>query len=55
MTWNIAETNYDLALLERQRGNVELADQHYQTAHQIFQQLGAAKDLEKIETEWNTN
>jgi tetratricopeptide (TPR) repeat protein len=54
MTWSIAETNYDLARLERKRGNTELAQQHYDTAHQIFQQLGAAKDLEKIDREWHS-
>jgi len=53
MTWHIAETNYDLARLERSRGNTEVAQQHYDTAHQIFQQLGAAKDLEKIDREWH--
>ena len=53
MTWHIAETNYDLARLERKRGNTEVAQQHYDTAHQIFQQLGAAKDLETIEKEWH--
>ncbi len=52
MTWHIAEANYDLAQLERRRGNPELAQQHYDTAHQIFQQLGAAKELERIEQEW---
>ncbi|OUL21972.1 hypothetical protein BV372_31080 [Nostoc sp. T09] len=55
MTWHIAEANYELAVLERKRGNLELAQQHYQTAHQLFQQLGAAKDLEEIEKEWNAN
>jgi len=53
MTWYIAEVNYDLARLERKRGNTEVAQQHYDTAHQIFQQLGAAKDLEKIDREWH--
>jgi len=53
MTWHIAETNYDLARLERKRGNTEVAQQHYDTAHQIFQQLGAAKDLERIDREWH--
>jgi hypothetical protein len=53
MTWHITETNYRLFQLESQRGNTELAEQHYNTAHQIFQQLGAAKDLEKIEPEWH--
>ena len=49
----VAEANYDLARLHRQRGNTEVAQQHYDTAHGIFQQLGAAKDLEKIEKEWH--
>jgi len=53
ITWHIAETNYDLARLQRKRGNTEVAQQHYDTAHQIFQQLGAAKDLEKIDREWH--
>ncbi|MEH2237987.1 tetratricopeptide repeat protein [Nostoc sp.] len=52
MTHLIAGVNYDLAWLERKRSNTELAQQHYNTAHQIFQQLDAAKDLEKIEREW---
>jgi tetratricopeptide (TPR) repeat protein len=55
MSWNIAETNYDLAQLYRQGNNPELAQQHYNTAHQIFQQFGAAKDLEKIEREWESD
>ncbi|MEG3847507.1 tetratricopeptide repeat protein [Microcoleus sp. herbarium19] len=54
MAWNIAEANYDLARLHRKRGNTELAQQHYDTAHQIFQQLGAGKDVEKIEKEWHS-
>jgi RNA polymerase-interacting CarD/CdnL/TRCF family regulator len=54
MTWHIAEVNYDLARLERKRGNTEVAQQHYDTAHQIFQQLGAAKDLERIDREWHS-
>jgi tetratricopeptide (TPR) repeat protein len=53
MSYEIAEANYDLARLERQRNNPELAQQHYNSAHQIFKQLGAAKDLEKIEREWH--
>ncbi len=53
MTWHIAEANYCFAQLHRQRGNTEVAQQHYDTAHQIFQQLGAAKDVEKIEREWH--
>ncbi|MCT7969969.1 tetratricopeptide repeat protein [Laspinema sp. D1] len=53
MTWHIAEANFDLAQLWRKRGNEEIAQEHYQKSHQIFQQLGAAKDLERIEREWN--
>ncbi|MDQ2099281.1 MAG: tetratricopeptide repeat protein [Tychonema bourrellyi B0820] len=51
----IAEANYDLARLHRQRGNTVVAQQHYDTAHGIFQQLGAAKDLERIEKEWHNS
>ena len=54
MTWHIAEVNYCFARLERKRGNTEVAQQHYDTAHQIFQQLGAAKDVERIEKEWHS-
>jgi len=54
MTWHIAEVNYYLARLERKRGNTEVAQQHYDTAHQILQQLGAAKDLERIDREWHS-
>jgi hypothetical protein len=53
MIWHIAETNYDLAQLYRAKANPQLAQQHYTTAHQLFTQLGAMKDLEKIEQEWN--
>ncbi|MEG5172762.1 tetratricopeptide repeat protein [Microcoleus sp. B3-D7] len=53
-TWHIAEFNYYFARLERKRGNTEVAQQHYDTAHQIFQQLGAAKDLERIDREWHS-
>jgi tetratricopeptide (TPR) repeat protein len=55
MSYEIAEANYDLARLERKRNNPELAQQYYNTAHQIFQQLGAAKDLEKIDREWESD
>jgi len=53
MTWHIAEANFDLAQLWRKRGNEAIAQQHYQKSHQIFQQLGAIKDLEQIEQEFN--
>ena len=50
----IAEGNFDFALLEKQRGNLTLAQQYYDQAKTIYQQLGAVKDLENIETEWNS-
>ena len=53
MTQKIAETNFDLAQLWRQLGNEEIAQQHYQKSHQLYQKLGAMKDLERIEREWN--
>jgi Tfp pilus assembly protein PilF len=53
MTDSIAETNWDLAQLYRAENNPDLAQQHYNTAHQLYSQLGAAKDLEKIEQDWN--
>ena len=54
MTWHIAEANFDLALLYRKQQNPDRdrAPKHYTTAHQIYSQLGAAKDLERIEKEW---
>jgi len=53
MTWHIAETNYNLAWLERKRGNTPLAQHYYATAHQTFEQIFATRDLERIEQEWN--
>ncbi|MBZ8178687.1 tetratricopeptide repeat protein [Oscillatoria salina] len=49
----VAECTFRLAQVWRKRGNEEVAEEHYHTAYQIYQQLGAAKDLEKIEKEWN--
>jgi tetratricopeptide (TPR) repeat protein len=53
MTYSIAEINWDLAQLYRQRNTLELAQHHYETAHQLFTQLGAKKDIERIEREWD--
>jgi len=47
--------HYDLAQLYRKRNNPELAQQYYNSAHQIFQQLGATKNLEKIDREWESD
>ncbi|MBD2327322.1 tetratricopeptide repeat protein [Alkalinema sp. FACHB-956] len=51
MTDSIAETHWDLAQLYHAKNNPKLAHQHYTTAHQLYSQLGAIKDLEKIEAE----
>jgi hypothetical protein len=48
----MAHSNYDLAQLYRATDNSTLAQQHYQTAHQLFTQIGAKKEVEKIEKEW---
>jgi tetratricopeptide (TPR) repeat protein len=50
----IAEGDFDFALLEKQRGNMTLAQQYYDKAKTIYQQLGAIKDLERIEKEWES-
>ncbi|MDL5056077.1 tetratricopeptide repeat protein [Geitlerinema calcuttense] len=52
--YKIAEINYDLAQLWRKRGNPETAQEYYTTAQQLYQKLGAVKDLERIEREWNS-
>jgi tetratricopeptide (TPR) repeat protein len=49
----IAEANWDLARLETKRHNPTAAQTHYTIAHNLYTQLGAAKDLKKIEQEWN--
>jgi tetratricopeptide (TPR) repeat protein len=54
MTWHIAETNWDLAQVYRSKANHQKAQEHYDIAHQLFTELGAKKDLEKIETNWNS-
>ena len=51
MTWHIAETNYRLAQLYRAKENPTQAQEHYAIAHQIFTDLGAMKDVEKMENE----
>jgi tetratricopeptide (TPR) repeat protein len=52
MTWNVAETNWDLAQLYRAKGDESQAEQHYSISHDLFIKLGAKGDLEKIEREW---
>jgi tetratricopeptide (TPR) repeat protein len=50
----MAETNWDLAQVYRSKQDHQKAQEHYKVAHQLFTQLGAKKDLEKIEANWNS-
>jgi tetratricopeptide (TPR) repeat protein len=54
MTWDIAETNWDLAQVYRSKPDHQKAQEHYEIAQQLFTELGAKKDLKKIETNWNS-
>ena len=48
----IAECNFRLAQLWQRRNNSERAQRHYAIAHKIYTELGAKKDLERIEREF---
>ncbi len=48
----IAETNFDLAQLWQRRNNPDRAQHHYTIARDLYTQLGAAKNLERIEKEF---
>jgi hypothetical protein len=54
MTSSIAEVNWDLAQLYHAKGNPTAAQQHCTIAHQLFTQLGALKEIEKLEASWRT-
>ena len=49
----MAECNFRLAQVWQKRENLTLAQQYYDKAKTIYQHLGAIKDLEFIEKEWN--
>jgi tetratricopeptide (TPR) repeat protein len=49
----IAELNFDLAQLWQRRNNPDRAQHHYTIARDLYTQLGAAKDLDRIETAFN--
>jgi tetratricopeptide (TPR) repeat protein len=51
---SIAETNWDLAQVYRSKPDHQKAQEHYEKAHQLFTELGAKKDLERIEANWNS-
>ena len=50
----MGECNFRLAQVWQKRENLTFAQQYYDKAKTIYQQLGAVKDLERIETEWNS-
>ncbi|MBD2457083.1 tetratricopeptide repeat protein [Nostoc sp. FACHB-87] len=52
MVKHIALTNYRLAKLKHRCSNIKMAESHYNIACQIYLNLGALKELEKIEREW---
>ena len=49
----IAEANWDLAKLYRAKNSPSQAQLHFDRAHQLYTQLGAKADLERIDREWN--
>jgi tetratricopeptide (TPR) repeat protein len=48
----MAECNFRLAQVWQKREDLSIAQQYYNQAKTIYQQLGAIKDLERIEKEW---
>jgi tetratricopeptide (TPR) repeat protein len=48
----MAECNFRLAQVWQKCENLTLAEQYYDKAKTIYQQLGAIKDLERMEKEW---
>jgi tetratricopeptide (TPR) repeat protein len=51
----VAECNFRLAQLWQRRNNPDRAQHHYTIAHDLYTQLGAAKELERIQQEFTPN
>jgi hypothetical protein len=49
----VAAGHWWLMLLAQAQKNSNLAQHHYTIARDLYTQLGAAKDLERIQTEFN--
>jgi hypothetical protein len=49
----MAECEFRLAQVWQKRGDLTQAEPHRTRARKIYQQLGAAKDLDRLETEWH--
>jgi tetratricopeptide (TPR) repeat protein len=50
---SLAEIHWDLARLERAKGDELQGQAHYAISHNLYSKLGATKNLERIEREWN--
>ncbi len=46
------ECTFRIAQVWQRRGDTATAETHYTLAHQLYTELGAMKDLERIEREW---
>ncbi len=49
----LAELNWDLARLYRAKGDESQGQAYYSIPHGLYTKLGAKKELERIESEWN--
>lgn len=50
---DLARAEFRLAQVWQQHGDLSRAEIHRDRAREIYQQLGATKDLDRIETEWH--
>jgi tetratricopeptide (TPR) repeat protein len=50
---SLAEVHWDFAQLYRAKGDEVQGQGHYAISHGLYSKLGATKDLERIEREWN--
>jgi tetratricopeptide (TPR) repeat protein len=53
--YSLAEIHWDFARLCRAKGDELQGQAHYAISHDLYSKLGATKDLEKIEREWNVD
>jgi tetratricopeptide (TPR) repeat protein len=52
---SLAEIHWDFVRLYRAKGDELQGKEHYATSHGLYTKLGATKDLERIEREWNVD
>jgi tetratricopeptide (TPR) repeat protein len=53
MPGSLAKIHWNLARLDRAKGDELQGQAHYATSHSLYSKLVATKDLERIEREWN--